>query len=104
MNSIGVILRNVLALDGLYHFLNQGERCQCHLAIRNKEKSLNSLSAKVQKAAQIVQRTNYDAPEFRYMPDRILYFWDEEQEQWQKSTDYKPAIRLTIYRELKQPK
>lgn len=104
MNDTGVILRNVLALDSLYNYLTQYDRWQCHLAIRDKAETVNELSEKVQQAYKIVKSTGYDAPEFRYMPDRLLYYFDDNTKEWLKVTSYKPEIRNIIFKQLKTPK
>ncbi len=111
MNNTAIILRNVLALDSLYHFLNEYERWLCHKMILSKNPTLTlpkggkqAVTEQIRKACDIVEKQKYEAPEFKYMPDRVLYYYNEKQEDWVKATEYKPMIRSIIFRELKQPK
>ncbi len=97
-------LRNVLALDSLYNFLNQYERWLCHRAILTRTKNIEHLTKQIQKACEIIEKHKYEAPMFRYSQDRILLYYDEEYAEWFDTKIYKPTIRDIIFRELKQPK
>ena len=85
------ILYAVLQLDSIFGFLDWTERAYIHQYRLDKADNLN---IEIVKAYQFVENNNWQAPEMRYMDDRLVYFLSDGK--WYLISEYKkhhPEIR-----------
>ena len=78
------ILYTVLQLDSIFGFLDWTERAYIHHYRLDK---LRITTAKILEACQFIKDNHWQAPEMRYMDDRLLYFQSDGK--WCLIADYK---------------
>ncbi len=90
------ILYAVLQLDSIFGFLDWTERAYVHQYRLDKTDNLN---IKIVKAYQFIERSNWRAPEMRYMDDRLVYFKSQDTGNWHLIESYKeiyPSVEKAI--------
>ncbi|GGG47271.1 hypothetical protein [Epilithonimonas arachidiradicis] len=78
------ILFKVLQLDSIFGLLDWTERAFIHQYIIGKSKTLTE---KILDAYGFIEDHDWDAPEMRYMDDRLLYF--KHNGEWLLIAEYK---------------
>ena len=78
------ILFKVLQLDSIFGLLDWRERTFIHMYINGKSKEL---TPNILDAYGFIQDHNWQAPEMRYMDDRLLYF--KYGDEWLLISEYK---------------
>lgn len=90
------VLKDVLALDGMFGFLTQYERYLCHLSLLGKS---TKLTEKINSAKQLIIDEDWKAPPNLYQHDRVLYY--DIDGKWVPASQYKDSIEKEVNKKLK---
>lgn len=78
------ILKKILQLDSILHFLTWKDRIRIHLYMLER---FQSTTPHILAAYSWVVKNNWEAPEMRYGQDRLLYF-KSLGDQWEPIENY----------------
>lgn len=81
--------KKLLSLDSINQFLTQGERITVIKLMLHNE---IEITAKMQKALEIIDQFKWEPPETVIKQDRLTYFYNKDSESWQAIEKYTHPI------------
>lgn len=78
------ILKKILQLDSIFHFLSWDDRIRIHLYMLER---FQSTTPHILAVYEWITKNEWSAPEMRYGQDRLLYF-EIKEDQWEPVENY----------------
>jgi len=81
--------KTLVSLDSIVKFLTQGERC---IAIKLMLNNEADTTPKMDEALKLIDRHQWEPPEYKIGQDRITRFYDSSTERWEQLDYYEHPI------------